>query len=51
VALNLSRNAIGAAFYDSESRSLNIMEEMPLAELKSDIEQCILQGFAGIKAV
>jgi hypothetical protein len=39
-ALHAAQNAIGAVFYDMGGRTLSIMEEIPLTDLKSDIEQC-----------
>lgn len=38
-ALHIARNAIGAVFYDGESRTLSVMEDVPQTDLKSDIEQ------------
>ncbi|KAG2172127.1 hypothetical protein INT44_004749 [Umbelopsis vinacea] len=38
-ALHITRNAIGAVFYDSGTRTLSIMEDVPQTDLKSDIEQ------------
>ncbi|KAH8548946.1 muts domain V-domain-containing protein [Umbelopsis sp. PMI_123] len=43
-ALHAVQNAIGAVFYDMGGRTLSIMEEIPLTDLKSDIEQLLRQS-------